>query len=366
MQIYTVGGFVRDMLLRRLGFDVPDVGDRDWVVVGATPEMMLSRGFMPVGADFPVFLHPVTHEEYALARTERKTAPGYHGFVFHSAPDVTLEEDLRRRDLTVNAIAMDKDGHLIDPYGGEEDLRQGILRHVSDAFSEDPVRILRVARFAARFPNFSVAAETMKMMKQMVECGEADSLVPERVYSEIIRGLAGPAPLRLVDILIKCGLWDKLFSRLPHPDQKIRQALSNPNGVRLNAEARFALLLSSSSTPPEAKRIAQALRATSEAQQLAESFLRLKPIFSAPRTAGNATSLFSSGDALRRRQRMLTMIAMEEALSGIQEIPLRNALEAWCSVNAGEIAKPLTDPKKIPAAVTAARTAAIASFFPNT
>lgn len=364
MQIYTVGGYVRDMLLRRLGFNVPDVGDRDWVVVGATPEMMLNQGFMPVGADFPVFLHPVTHEEYALARTERKTAPGYHGFVFHAAPDVTLEEDLRRRDLTVNAIAMDKDGRLIDPYGGQEDLRRGILRHVSDAFAEDPVRILRVARFAARFPSFTVASETMTLMTQMVVSGEADALVPERVCSEILRGLVGTAPLRLVDILIECGLWNKLFPCLPYPDKTIRQALFNSDSFCLTAEARFALLLSASSTPADARRIAQALRTTSDTQQLAEGFCRLKPLFAEPRSAENATALFSSGDALRRRERLLTMITMQEALSGIREIPLRNALGAWCSVNAGKIAKVQTDPKQIPFAITVARTAAIVPFFP--
>lgn len=149
MQIYTVGGYVRDMLLRQAGHDVPAGGDRDWVVVGSTPEEMLEKGFTPVGADFPVFLHPKTHEEYALARTERKTARGYHGFVFHTDPGVTLEEDLKRRDLTINAMAMDDSGRIVDPYGGMEDLRNHVLRHVSEAFSEDPVRILRVARFSA-------------------------------------------------------------------------------------------------------------------------------------------------------------------------------------------------------------------------
>ncbi|MFN9490379.1 MAG: multifunctional CCA tRNA nucleotidyl transferase/2'3'-cyclic phosphodiesterase/2'nucleotidase/phosphatase, partial [Betaproteobacteria bacterium] len=180
MKIYVVGGAVRDELL-----GLP-VQDRDHVVVGATPEEMIRRGFRPVGRDFPVFLHPETHEEYALARTERKTAPGYHGFAFHAAPDVTLEQDLERRDLTINAMARDDDGRLIDPHHGAEDLGEGLLRHVSPAFAEDPVRILRVARFAARF-GFSVAPETQALMRQMVEAGEADALVAERVWQELVK-----------------------------------------------------------------------------------------------------------------------------------------------------------------------------------
>ena len=362
MQIYTVGGYVRDMLLRRLGRPVSEGGDRDWVVVGATPELMVSRGFKPVGADFPVFLHPQTHEEYALARTERKTAPGYHGFVFHAAADVTLEEDLRRRDLTVNAIAMVEDGTLIDPYGGEKDLENGILRHVSEAFCEDPVRILRVARFAARFPGFVVADETMALMKDMVNCGEADALVAERVWAEMIRALAAPAPIRFVDTLIECGLWQKLFPGLALPAAPLRRALSEAAEAGLSAEARFALLLSSAE-PAAAKKYALALRASSEAQQLAESYCRLKPLFDAPRTVANAAALLNTGDALRRRERMLTVIAMRELLSGVREIPLRQALESWCGINAGEIAKAQTNPKQIPAAVLQARTQAIAPYF---
>ena len=176
MKIYCVGGAVRDELLGR------PVSDRDWVVVGTTPEEMLERGFLPVGKDFPVFLHPQTKEEYALARTERKTGRGYHGFAFHASPEVTLEEDLARRDLTINAMARDETGRLIDPYGGLEDLRRKVLRHVSAAFAEDPVRILRVARFSARLPDFTLAPETLALMRRMVEEGEVDHLVPERVW----------------------------------------------------------------------------------------------------------------------------------------------------------------------------------------
>ena len=183
MRIYTVGGAVRDELL-----GLP-VSDRDHVVVGATPEQLIGRGYRPVGRDFPVFLHPQTNEEYALARTERKTAPGYSGFVFHAAPDVTLEEDLARRDLTINAMARDEAGTLIDPHHGQRDLAARVLRHVGPAFAEDPVRILRLARFAARFADFTVAPETLDLMHTMVAAGEVDALVPERVWQEISRGL---------------------------------------------------------------------------------------------------------------------------------------------------------------------------------
>jgi tRNA nucleotidyltransferase (CCA-adding enzyme) len=210
MQIYRVGGSVRDELL-----GLP-VKDRDWVVVGATPEQMSAAGFLPVGKDFPVFLHPETREEYALARTERKTARGYKGFAIHTSPEVTLEEDLARRDLTINSIAVhgqwtlgngqnDAESGLIDPYGGRRDLRERVLRHVTDAFREDPVRILRVARFAARFADFRVAPETLQLMREMVEHGEADHLVAERVWQELSRGLMEDMPSRLFDVLAECG-----------------------------------------------------------------------------------------------------------------------------------------------------------------
>ncbi|WHZ13045.1 MAG: CCA tRNA nucleotidyltransferase [Burkholderiaceae bacterium] len=217
-----VGGAVRDALL-----GLP-VQDRDWVVVGATPEALVARGFLPVGRDFPVFLHPRTREEYALARTERKTAPGYHGFTFHAAPDVTLEQDLARRDLTINSIAaqaneepatglFDADfSALIDPYGGRRDLERRVLRHVTDAFREDPVRILRVARFAARFTDFSVAPETLALMREMVQAGEADALVPERVWQELARGLMERQPSRMFELLRSCGALARL---LPEVDR---------------------------------------------------------------------------------------------------------------------------------------------------
>lgn len=201
MKFYLVGGAVRDRLL-----GLP-AGDRDWLVVGATAEAMLEQGYRPVGKDFPVFLHPQSGDEYALARTERKTGPGYHGFEFRAAPDVTLEQDLERRDLTINAMAEDEAGGITDPFGGREDLAARRLRHVSPAFREDPVRILRVARFAARFVplGFSVAPETMTLMREMVEAGEADHLVPERVWAEMARACAESAPEAFVEVLRECG-----------------------------------------------------------------------------------------------------------------------------------------------------------------
>jgi tRNA nucleotidyltransferase (CCA-adding enzyme) len=205
MRTYIVGGAVRDALL-----GLP-VNDRDWVVVGATPHEMIAAGYLPVGKDFPVFLHPQTREEYALARTERKTARGYHGFVFHAEPDVTLEEDLARRDLTVNAMAQDDDGAIVDPFGGRRDLNQRVLRHVTQAFREDPVRILRVARFAARFTEFSLAPETLQLMREMVRAGEVDALVAERVWQELARGLMEAKPSRMFDVLRECGALERLL-----------------------------------------------------------------------------------------------------------------------------------------------------------
>lgn len=227
MKIYLVGGAVRDGLLGLA------VKDRDWVVVGAPPELLLKKGFIPVGKDFPVFLHPKTHEEFALARIERKTAPGYHGFQVHAAPDVTLEDDLARRDLTINSIAVlasctDLKGRLdvnismnpqdwldqhllIDPYGGQQDLASKVFRHVTDAFREDPVRILRVARLAARFPDFTVAPETLTLMRDMVAMGEVDALVAERVWQELAKGLMEKTPSRMFEVLRDCGALERLL-----------------------------------------------------------------------------------------------------------------------------------------------------------
>ena len=212
MKVFEVGGSVRDVLLGLQN------QDHDYVVVGATPERMIALGYKPVGADFPVFLHPDTHAEYALARTERKTAPGYQGFVFHTSPDVTLEEDLARRDFTINAIALDTDGKLIDPHNGVSDLHARLLRHVSNAFVEDPVRVLRGARFAARFAKlgFSIAPETKTLMEKITQSGELDHLVPERVWQELSRGLMADTPSRMFEVLRACGALARL---LPEVDR---------------------------------------------------------------------------------------------------------------------------------------------------
>ena len=252
MKIYLVGGAVRDALLGLSG------SDRDWLVVGSTPEEMASLGYQPVGKDFPVFLHPETREEYALARTERKTARGYKGFAVHASPDVTLEEDLARRDLTVNAIAQDpKNGEIFDPYRGRKDLEHKVLRHVTDAFREDPVRILRIARFASRFPDFEVASETLALMKAMVDEGEVDALVSERVWQEIARGLMGKQPSRMLQVLRACGALQRLLPEVdrlygipqraeyhPEIDTGIHLEMVLDQSAQCNAplEVRFACL----------------------------------------------------------------------------------------------------------------------------
>jgi len=253
MQIYMVGGAVRDALLGR------PVHDHDWVVVGATPEQMLAEGYLPVGRDFPVFLHPTTREEYALARTERKSGRGYRGFVVESSPEVTLEEDLSRRDLTINAIAQSPDDPhtLIDPYHGRQDLQARLLRHVTDAFREDPVRILRLARFAARFTDFTVAPETLELMRHMVADGEVDHLVPERVWQELARGLMEAKPSRMFEVLRECGALQVLLPEVarlwgvpqraehhPEVDTGIHLMMVLDMAARLNAPltVRFACL----------------------------------------------------------------------------------------------------------------------------
>ena len=251
MKIYQVGGAVRDALL-----GLP-VHDRDWVVVDATPEDLIARGFLPVGKDFPVFLHPQTKEEYALARTERKTAPGYRGFAVHAAPGVTLEEDLARRDLTINAIAQDDSGQRIDPYGGQADLQARVLRHITPAFAEDPVRILRVARFAARLSDFSVAPATMALMSQMVQDGEVDALVPERVWQELSGGLMQSRPSRFFEVMRACGALKRLLPEVdrlwgvpqtpehhPEIDTGVHLMMVLDQAARMNAPlpVRFACL----------------------------------------------------------------------------------------------------------------------------
>src|SRR5690606_27209053 len=243
MKIYRVGGAVRDALL-----GLPP-GDTDWVVVGATPERMAELGYTPVGRDFPVFLHPRTHEEYALARTERKTARGYRGFAFNCSPEVSLEADLAPRDLTVHAVAQADDGSLVDPCGGQRDIAARVLRHVGAAFAEDPVRILRLARFAARFPDFDVAPETLALARAMVASGEVDALVPERCWQEIARGLMTQHPSRMFAVLRECGALARILPELDRPgggdgrelDRALRAA-DHAAGTKGSLELRFAAL----------------------------------------------------------------------------------------------------------------------------
>ena len=254
MKIYLVGGAVRDKLL-----NYPAI-EKDWVVIGESPESMVKQGYRPVGKDFPVFLHPQSHDEYALARTERKTAPGYKGFAIHASPEVTLEEDLKRRDLTINAIAMTPNGQLIDPYGGQQDLEKRIFRHISPAFAEDPVRILRVARFAARYGHlgFTLAEGTRKLMQSMVAAGEVDYLVPERVWAELFKALKEQTPSAFFYTLKDCAALEKIFpeiSRLfgvpqpekhhPEIDTGLHSMLCLEQAVLLspNPEVRFAALV---------------------------------------------------------------------------------------------------------------------------
>jgi len=254
MEIYMVGGAVRDTLL-----GLP-IRDRDWVVTGATADEMLALGYQQVGRDFPVFLHPKTHEEYALARTERKSAPGYTGFVVHAEPDVSLEEDLQRRDLTINAIAQASDGKLIDPFGGVQDVQRCVLRHVSDAFSEDPLRLLRVARFAARFAalQFKVADETLQLMRKIVADDEAQSLVPERVWTETLRALGERQPACYFDVLRQCGALQAIFPEIDrlfgvpqtekhHPEidtgVHVMMALERAAELSTDTRVRFAVLM---------------------------------------------------------------------------------------------------------------------------
>ena len=254
MKTYLVGGAVRDRLL-----GLP-VGERDWVVVGARPEQLRDAGFKPVGKDFPVFLHPQSKEEYALARTERKTAVGYHGFEFYTGTDVSLEDDLIRRDLTINAMAEDDEGQLIDPHGGQRDLEARVLRHVSDAFSEDPVRILRLARFHARFAalGFTVADDTLALMRQMVEAGEVDALVPERIWQEMRRALMCERPSQFIETLRACGALKKILPEVDalfgvpqtatyHPEidtgVHVMMALDLAAAEQQPLEVRYAVLL---------------------------------------------------------------------------------------------------------------------------
>ncbi|HTY92642.1 MAG TPA: multifunctional CCA addition/repair protein [Steroidobacteraceae bacterium] len=339
MQVYLVGGAVRDRLLGR------PVGERDWVVVGATPAQLTARGYTPVGKEFPVFLHPQTREEYALARLERKVAPGYHGFTTVFSPDVTLEEDLKRRDLTINAMAEDADGHVVDPYGGQHDLAQRVLRHVSDAFAEDPVRVLRVARFAARFADagFRIAPQTRALMARMTSSGEVVALTPERVWRETARALLEPRPEVFFEVLRDCGALAVIMPELaalegvpqpprwhPEVDTFVHVMLALSIAARREASlaVRYAVLLhdlGKALTPKDRwpahhgheeagigpiEAFSQRLRAPNECRELAILASRHHTLVHGALELRTATlmRLFTQTDAFRRPERFAELL----------------------------------------------------------
>ena len=364
MEIYAVGGSVRDELL-----GLP-VKDRDYVVVGATPEQMLALGFQPVGRDFPVFLHPRTKEEYALARTERKTARGYHGFTFHAAPDVTLEQDLARRDLTINALAKDGRGRIIDPFHGARDLEAGVLRHVGPAFAEDPVRILRVARFAARFP-FRIAPETLALMRAMANNGEADALVPERVWQELARGLMERQPSRLFEVLQECGALAHIAPELVALFEDAAAAgeamrlLDLVAGCGAKLEVRLAAVLEGLD-PHAVESLSQRLRVPAACRDLALLAARHRYLIADAHEleAGELLELLDAVDAWRRPERfadLLDAVLAGEAHAAESRRQLGTARRAAAAVDAGEIARLAKTPAEIRSRIDAARLAAIRS-----
>ena len=361
MRSYVVGGAVRDALL-----GLP-VKDHDHVVVGATPEQMIEAGFRAVGKDFPVFLHPKTHEEYALARTERKTAPGYHGFVFHAAPDVTLEQDLVRRDLTINAMAQGEDGVIVDPLGGQRDLEARLFRHVSDAFAEDPVRILRVARFAARLPEFKVASDTNALMRQMVEAGEVDALVPERVWQELARGLMERQPSRMLVVLDECGALARLLPELdtqPHTLRVIDTAAQHDHPL----EIRFAALMRDVGTAA-VEAVSKRLKVPNECRDLALMTAREHGVLAQARTldAEALVTLFERSDAFRKSARFVQMLLATRCHAKDTEHDpagdwLLQALGAARGVDAGAVAARCDQRDRIAQAVHQARVEAVAAI----
>jgi tRNA nucleotidyltransferase (CCA-adding enzyme) len=285
---------------------------------------MIARGFVPVGKDFPVFLHPQTKEEYALARTERKTSPGYKGFVVHAAPDVTLEQDLARRDLTINAMAQDLEDPnqpIIDPYGGQTDLKDKQLRHVTEAFREDPVRILRLARFAARFAGFEVAIETLKLSREMVRAGEVDALVPERVWQEIERGLMAKHPLRMAQVLMDCGAWQRLWPELNANDPDHKAALAQLNAKTDTASGLLTLgqcwaLWCHGATPDQVAAIGERFRVPTAVQDMAWAWATHRhALAQSTSDAAAACELLYRMDALRRPERVQGLIELAKLIS---------------------------------------------------
>jgi tRNA nucleotidyltransferase (CCA-adding enzyme) len=362
MKTYIVGGWVRDHLLAQLRGAPVRTGDRDWVVVGSTPEEMLRSGFTPVGRDFPVFLHPQTREEYALARTERKTAPGYRGFVVHAAPDVSLEQDLQRRDLTINAMALDEHEALIDPCNGLADLRHGVLRHIGPAFAEDPVRILRLARFAARFADFTLAPPTLELARSMVVQGEADALVPERVWQELARGLMEDHPARMIEVLEQTGLLARIAPELALGDA-LRAALDRcaRAGPAAPLAVRFAVLASGARTAEALDAWLERLRADSDSAQLARLLYAVRGGLRAARTPAELAALIERADGLRRPERFAQLLDAARALDDLPVDRWLAAARAARGVDAGAVARSAgPDPAAIARAVAAARREAIA------
>lgn len=359
LNVFVVGGAVRDALL-----GLP-AGDRDWVVVGATPEQMSRLGFTPVGGDFPVFLHPVTRDEYALARTERKSGRGYKGFTFHTGPEVTLEEDLGRRDLTVNAIAQraqdaDRDPRagLVDPYGGVSDLERRVLRHVGDAFVEDPVRILRLARFMARFPDFSIAPETLALCHRMVAEGEVDALVPERIWKELSRGLMCRHPSRMLDTLATTHALPRVARDLVWNDW-IAALIDRAAQVGLPLAGRYALLCAQSDEHAE---LGKALRAPTECVDQARLLRWVVHALPTIADADSALQLLERTDALRKPERFFQLLDAAQLLTHVDRNYWHDALETLKSVDAGAIAaQHAKQPAAIKEAVRAARLAALPS-----
>ena len=329
--MYVVGGAVRDRLLGLTP------GDRDYVVVGGSPDEMIAAGYQPVGKDFPVFLHPKTHEEYALARTERKTGHGYHGFNCYAAPDVTLEEDLIRRDLTINAMAEDEAGNVIDPYGGQQDLQAKVLRHVSEAFAEDPVRILRLARFAARFPQFTLAPETQSLMRTMVNAGETKHLVAERVWQELSRGLMEQKPERLFEVLHTCGASAELFPEFPMVSGRLNAAAT----ANLPLSVRVALWLAESD-PEQVAALAERLRLPTDCRDLALLLARHRTALMQPEalSAEDQLNTLERCDGLRRADRFKQLLTALPLLGAAPVIAQRwlQIQNAAAGVDAGAIA----------------------------
>lgn len=355
--VYLVGGAVRDRLLRDSGIEAPG-NDRDWVVVGATEQDMIQAGFLPVGADFPVFLHPETHEEYALARTERKCGHGYRGFVICASPDVSLECDLARRDLTINAMAMDAQGNVIDPYGGCKDLCQHIFRHVSAAFCEDPVRILRVARFSARLPSFSIAPETLEIMRSMVRCGETDALVPERVWAECERALDEPMPSRFFSVLLACGYWQKNLPGCPiHSDTL--QALDRAAKQETSLVVRACIAFSSITNEQAESALLSRMKLPTPIRDTARLYRRVMLELPNLTQAQDYCRLFDRSDILRRPERFKQILQALTVHTERDTSVLERLSQAFRDIDAGAIAQTVNNPKTIAQAIAQARIARV-------